>query len=77
MAAESPGDGIVEVVAFWREAGPDRWFAKDPAFDARFRERFLDLHLAAARRELDDWCAGAQGMLAILLDRYPRNAFRG
>lgn len=79
MAAECPGDGIAEVVAFWREAGPDRWFAKDPAFDARFRERFLDLHFAAARREHDHWCGSAEGVLAlaILLDQYPRNAFRG
>jgi len=22
-----------EVVSFWREAGPDRWFNKDAAFD--------------------------------------------
>lgn len=74
------------VVDFWREAGRQgHWFDKDPAFDRRFRERFHDLHFAAARRELDHWAEdaqparAAQGVLAllILLDQYPRNAFRG
>ena len=67
-----------EVVTFWREAGPDRWFARDDAFDARFRERFLDAHFAAARRELEHWMDGAGGALALvlLLDQFPRNCFR-
>ena len=30
-----------EIVSFWREAGPDRWFTKDAAFDDQIRERFL------------------------------------
>jgi uncharacterized protein (DUF924 family) len=70
---------IEAVIAFWRNAGPDRWFAKDPAFDAQFRARFLGAHLAAAARELDAWCTTANGALAlaILLDQFPRNAFRG
>jgi uncharacterized protein (DUF924 family) len=67
------------VVAFWREAGPTRWFAKDPAFDRLFRERFLALHEAAMRGELMPWRESAEGSLAliILLDQFPRNAFRG
>ncbi|MGS0896023.1 DUF924 family protein [Burkholderia stagnalis] len=68
-----------DVIAFWNDAGPERWFAKDPEFDRRFRERFLDLHLAAARRQLDDWLDTPSGTLALLLltDQFPRNAFRG
>lgn len=68
-----------DVVAFWRQAGPQRWFAKDDAFDADFRARFIDLHLAAARRAHDDWLQTAEGALAlmILLDQFPRNCFRG
>ena len=68
-----------DVVAFWKEAGPDKWFAKDEAFDAEFRARGHDLHWAAARRERDDWMQTPQGALAllILLDQYPRNSFRG
>jgi len=55
------------------------WFAKDDAFDAEFRSRFHDAHVAAARRELDDWAETAEGSLAllILLDQFPRNSFRG
>jgi len=68
-----------EVVAFWEGAGPKLWFAKDDAFDRRFRERFLPLHEAAASGDLDGWNATPEGALAlmILLDQFPRNAFRG
>jgi len=72
-------DVLDEVCAFWREAGPEGWFRKDEAFDSRFRDRFLDLHFAAARRQHDDWLETAEGALAlmILLDQFPRNCFRG
>jgi uncharacterized protein (DUF924 family) len=72
--AEDPSS----VVQFWRDAGPKMWFAKDADFDHRFRERFLAQHEAAARRELMDWLATADGALGLvlLLDQYPRNAFR-
>lgn len=68
-----------EVVDFWRKAGHAKWFTKDPAFDREFRERFDRLYLAAARRELTPWLDTPDGALAllILLDQYPRNAFRG
>lgn len=68
-----------DVVAFWREAGPSRWFRKDENFDAEFRARFLSAHEAAARGQLDAWAHDATGALAllILLDQFPRNAFRG
>ncbi|WP_415790485.1 DUF924 family protein [Bordetella tumulicola] len=72
-------DEALGVVRFWREAGADRWFNKSEAFDRQFRERFLSLHEAAARGELDHWVHCAEGGLAllILLDQFPRNAFRG
>jgi uncharacterized protein (DUF924 family) len=68
-----------DVLGFWREAGPARWFRKDAAFDRRFRDRFLGAHEAALRGELDAWAHDADGALAllILLDQFPRNAFRG
>src|SRR6185295_10513980 len=68
-----------KVVTFWKEAGPALWFAKDTTFDQRFRERFLLLHEAAARGEFSSWQATPEGSLAlvILLDQFPRNAFRG
>ena len=68
-----------DVIGFWRSAGPTLWFTKDEDFDARFRQRFLSQHEQAARRELDAWADDADGMLALLLllDQFPRNAFRG
>jgi uncharacterized protein (DUF924 family) len=68
-----------ECLAFWVEAGFDKWFTKDAEFDAEFRQRFLDLHYEAARREHDSWIQTPNGALAlmILLDQFPRNSFRG
>lgn len=67
------------ILAFWREAGPDRWFAKDDAFDAAIRTQFLAAHEAAARGELRAWEDTAEGCYALilLLDQFPRNLFRG
>ena len=67
-----------QVVAFWRDAGPERWFAGGDAFDAQCRERFLEAHLRAARREFEDWVAQPESALALvlLLDQIPRNVFR-
>jgi len=71
-----PAEAVIE---FWKQAGPKRWFAKDDAFDAAFRDTFQATHMQAARRELEGWLDSAHGALAllILLDQYPRNAFRG
>jgi len=68
-----------DVVTFWQSAGMERWFHKDDAFDDAFRKRFATAHEAAAANTLDDWAASPQGALAllILLDQFPRNAFRG
>jgi uncharacterized protein (DUF924 family) len=66
------------VIEFWREAGPRLWFAKNKGFDHKFRHRFFDLHFTAARRECDVWLGSPYGALALvlLLDQFPRNAFR-
>lgn len=73
-----PAETAAQVLGFWNAAGPKRWFAKDDAFDAAFRVRFHDAHFAAARGELDAWLAQPDSALALilLLDQYPRNAFR-
>jgi uncharacterized protein (DUF924 family) len=67
-----------DVLVFWRAAGPKKWFAKDTAFDATFRDRFALLHEKAARGDFMHWRATPEGALAeiLLLDQYPRNAFR-
>lgn len=68
-----------DVVLFWQEAGPSRWFGKNDAFDAEFKSRFEAAHHAAATGALDGWAADAEGALAlmVLLDQFPRNAWRG
>ena len=66
------------VVDFWLAAGPEKWFKKDDAFDAQFKSRFEAAHEAAASGALDDWATDATGALAlvVLLDQFPRNAYR-
>jgi uncharacterized protein (DUF924 family) len=78
MDASSTKVSASDVVAFWREAGPKRWYEKDFAFDQEIRERFLDVHEAAADGKLTAWERNAEGALAllILLDQFPRNMFR-
>lgn len=67
------------VATFWKPLGHAVWFGKDPAFDQTFRDAFAAEHDTAARGELMPWLATAEGALSlvILLDQYPRNAFRG
>lgn len=68
-----------DVLAFWRAAGPEKWFKKDAAFDAKIVARFLASYERAVRGELAGWEATAEGALAlmIVLDQLPRNMFRG
>ena len=72
-------DVAAQVVEFWNEACPAKWFARDDAFDAQFRQLFLDEHFAAASRGREHWLGSAEGALALmlLLDQFPRNCFRG
>ena len=68
-----------ELLAFWRDAGMDKWFGGGVAFDEECRARWQDAHFAAARREFEGWMETADGALALvlLLDQIPRNIFRG
>ena len=67
-----------EILAFWREAGSDRWYTKDAAFDAQVQRQFLGLWQKAAAGELSSWETSDDGALAlvIILDQFPRNMFR-
>lgn len=75
----NPRRTATDVLQFWGHAGAGRWFQPGAAFDADFRDRFLATHEAAARGDLPAWCQEAEGALALvlLLDQFPRNAFRG
>ncbi|MDQ2642645.1 MAG: DUF924 domain-containing protein [Myxococcota bacterium] len=83
-----PG-GSEEVLEFWfgaldangraDEEHTRRWFEKNEAFDEQIRERFGEVHAAAARGERDAWLGTTRGRLAlvIVLDQFSRNLFRG
>jgi len=79
MTGASPLPSAADVVAFWRDAGADRWYKKDAAFDDEIRTRFLEAYEAAAAGKFAAWEQNAEGALAllILLDQIPRNMFRG
>ncbi len=68
-----------EMLDFWREAGAQKWFAKDDAFDAACMARFRDLWEQGAAGKLAAWEESAESALALvlLLDQMPRNMFRG
>ena len=63
-----------EVVSFWREAGPERWFGKDEGFDLTIRTRFLAIHEGGGARRVALWEESREGALGlvILLDQFPR-----
>jgi uncharacterized protein (DUF924 family) len=67
-----------DILKFWREAGRDRWYKRDDAFDAEVRLRFSELWRKAAAGELSSWETTDDGALAltIVLDQFPRNMFR-
>ncbi len=71
---------MAEVLGFWFGPGmKERWFKKDPAFDAEVLARLGALHDKAAAGELGDLRDSALGCVAlvVLLDQVPRNLFRG
>ena|SRR3569832_443232 len=75
----SDAPGIGDVLAFWREAGAERWYTRDADFDASVRERFFGLWQQAVAGRMSSWEESDDGALAlvILLDQFPRNMFRG
>ncbi|MGB5135824.1 MAG: DUF924 family protein [Prochlorococcaceae cyanobacterium] len=73
------GQQPVDVLRFWfEETRPNQWFAKDAAFDALLRDRFLGLTRAAIAGELSPWDEEPEGGLALvlLLDQFPRQIWR-
>ncbi len=70
----SPAD----VVTFWCEAGYEKWFKKDEAFDRQIKERFAATHQAGAEGQLSEWSRTPDGALALILvlDQFSRNLFR-
>jgi uncharacterized protein (DUF924 family) len=77
-AHSDPEVQAADVLAFWRAAGPDKWFEKNDAFDAQIHAGFLSTYRAAAAGKLKGWANDPDGALAliIVLDQFPRNIFR-
>jgi len=69
--------GAPDSPEFGRPRAP--WFVKSAEFDALIRDRFLATHEAAAAGALDAWSSRplAALALAVVLDQFPRNMFRG
>ena len=77
---DPPAATAEDVLAFWfDEAGPKRWFAKDPAFDALAADRLGAASARAAAGGYAKWREDPRGCLALilLLDQIPRNVHRG
>jgi uncharacterized protein (DUF924 family) len=79
MSANHDTGRADEVLRFWFDEHAKDWFAKNAAFDAEIRARFLALHEAAAAGRLAHWADASRSCLALViaLDQFPRNLFRG
>lgn len=79
MTDDSSLPGPLDVLDFWFRAGPEKWFARDDAFDDEIRRRFASLVAAAAGGACDRWAEKPHSALALilLLDQFPRNLCRG
>jgi uncharacterized protein (DUF924 family) len=69
-----------EILAFWyAEEMRSKWFASTPQLDALIKEKYEHTWEAAVRGDLDAWLNHPNGCLAlaIILDQFPLNMFRG
>ncbi len=70
---------VAEVLDFWfRELGPEAWFAKRDDLDGVIRSRFQALHEGITQGAAIDPSAPRELLAAVLvLDQVSRNMFRG
>ena len=71
---------LTEIIDFW--FAPDNrrfWFKSTPAMDAALKKRFEKTWSSARDGRLDHWMETPEGCLAlaIVLDQFPLNMFRG
>lgn len=68
-----------DIVSFWEQAGPTRWFFKDAVFDGALKVRFGAACGEARQGVFDHWSETAEGALGLvlLLDQVSRNIHRG
>ena len=67
-----------DIIGFWLEAGPERWFKKDNDFDEALRQRFGAVLEQARAHAYDAWAETPCGLaaLVIVLDQFSRNILR-
>lgn len=82
-------EAVAQILNFWFDDpatansayGKERrvWFYKDPAFDQRIRDQFMDVYKQARQGIYTEWMQTHRGALAliVLLDQFSRNMFRG
>jgi uncharacterized protein (DUF924 family) len=71
--------GAREILEFWNGIGPAGWYRADDAVDETIRSRFGGPWEAARQGGFGSWASEPASCLAlaILLDQFPRNMFRG
>ncbi len=73
-------DALQDVLDFWyADEMRSAWFKSTPSLDEQIRERFETTWQAARDGGLDHWRESASGCLAlaIVLDQFPLNMYRG
>ena len=71
---------IKDILNFWfAEEMRTKWFASTPQLDATIRDQHERVWEAAMHGELEGWLGSPEGCLAlaIVLDQFPLNMFRG
>jgi len=69
-----------EILEFWfSDRIQPYWFKSTPELDEEIKQRFENTWLQASNNALDDWLLTAHGALAlaIVLDQFPLNMYRG
>lgn len=72
-------DWRAEVLNFWFELDPERWWDGSPELDHRMRQDFLKLWSEKRQLPISAFIADPLTAIAavILFDQFPRNMFRG
>ncbi|OAL71625.1 hypothetical protein A7D00_4530 [Trichophyton violaceum] len=70
---------VKRIITFWFNRSPVEWIAGPRGIDDQIRSEFGDLVLKARQNKLDDWEMEPEACLAlaVLLDQFSRNIFRG
>ena len=70
----------ISIIEFWySEKVKSKWFNSSIEFDKEIKNNYEDIWVSALRGEFSSWRDNAEGCLAlaIILDQFPLNMFRG